>query len=186
MLEFDEKYVENLTALDAGDQSRLARWYARASSSMRLKAHELQRSWSIRWGNEARKAEGPGGGYDRDKVAENMYAALLVSLAYLEKIEGAVAKGRKLGTDELELCTALRVERARATRARTKSGGTDRGYIINRMGLIEQLRGGGLSWRQIAGHAEFKGKMTAAWLHKVFNMESAKAKAQAELIRSRV
>lgn len=182
MLDYQVDYVDALTRLNARDQARLTRWYATKSEPVRIKAHELQRKWATQWSNEARSGSAPAG-FTRTNAAENWYAALLVALQYLWRLEQASSRGRNLQEDELELAAELQTERAKMPRGAPPNVGKKRRAVLVRLPLIMQLRDAGLSWREIAKHKEFSG-MTAAWIHEVVKQENAKQSQATSLERT--
>lgn len=149
---FDENYIEVLTGLKTRTRLGLAGYYANLNESGKIDAHRRQVEVFRVWRTQGKT--------ERTKDGENNYAALLVALKAMQKIE----KTPVTSNENFE----FRIDRLKKDRKPKPQKMKD---VIKRRYLTEitRLRDEGLSWRQISSYLEkyFKKKISHTYLKSV-------------------
>ena len=150
---FDENYIEVLTGLKTRTRLGLASYYAKLNESGKIDAHRRQVEVFRVWRTQGKT--------ERMKDGENNYAALLVALKAMQKIE----KTPVTSNEHLEFRIA-RLKKDRKPKSTKMKDVIEKRYLTE----ITRLREEELSWRQISAYLKkyFKKEVSHTYLKKVF------------------
>ena len=150
---FDENYIEVLTGLKTRTRLGLASYYAKLNESGKVDAHRRQVEVFRVWRTQGKT--------ERTKDGENNYAALLVALKAMQKIEKTPVTSNANFEFKIE-----RLKKDRRPKPQKMKDIIEKRYFTE----ITRLREQQLSWRQISAYLKkyFKKEVSHTYLKKVF------------------